>query len=212
MSISMTEQEVLDIYTSSMEHIGTATREEVHRRGYWHQTFHCWLWKRENDTQYLLFQLRSAHKRDFPNLLDITAAGHLLAGETPLDGLREVQEEIGIDLNFAQLHPVGVIKVELTGEDLLNYEFCHVYLAECPMPLDDFSLQADEVAGMFQIAVADFAALFYNKQASVQGEGYTIDQHGNKNKLTQAFTQESFVPIDQHYGETLLQALSKLDN
>ena len=32
--------ELLDIYDDDFKHIGTMSRKEVHRLGYWHYTFH----------------------------------------------------------------------------------------------------------------------------------------------------------------------------
>ena len=68
-------------------------REEIHRLGYWHETFHCWFVKKVHNEWMIYFQLRSKEKADYPLLLDITAAGHLLAGETINDGIREIDEE-----------------------------------------------------------------------------------------------------------------------
>ncbi|CAM5275178.1 NUDIX hydrolase OS=Lysinibacillus sphaericus OX=1421 GN=LS41612_02185 PE=4 SV=1 [Lysinibacillus sphaericus] len=46
---------------------------------------------------YIYFQIRSGQKKDYPGLLDITAAGHLLAVETVEAGIREVKEELGVN-------------------------------------------------------------------------------------------------------------------
>src|SRR5690625_3509946 len=70
-------EEMLNIFDDHKQPIGVATREEVHRMGYWHETFHCWFITLEGNQEYIDFQLRSPQKQDYPNLLDITAAGHL---------------------------------------------------------------------------------------------------------------------------------------
>lgn len=91
------DTERLNIFDKKRVHIGTATRGEVHRRGYWHESIHCWFVSREEDDDYIFLQLRSEHKKDYPNLQDIT--GYLLAHETIADGIREVKEETGIEVS-----------------------------------------------------------------------------------------------------------------
>ncbi|GMA57429.1 hypothetical protein GCM10025858_19320 [Alicyclobacillus sacchari] len=36
--------ELLDIFDDQMIHTGAALRSQVHQAGWWHQTFHCWLY------------------------------------------------------------------------------------------------------------------------------------------------------------------------
>lgn len=96
----MAAKEYLDTFTSEMEPIGVRSRDEAHARGFWHQTFHCWLWKIENGKLLLLFQRRHPQKKDYAGLLDITAAGHLEAGETPMDGFGSCVRNWGSRLNF----------------------------------------------------------------------------------------------------------------
>ncbi|MEK4700857.1 hypothetical protein MKX47_14755 [Solibacillus sp. FSL R7-0668] len=51
--------------------------------------------------------MRSKLKKDYPNQFDITAAGYLLATETVLDGVRELYEELGINIAFEELKALG---------------------------------------------------------------------------------------------------------
>lgn len=69
------ENEMLKIFDENKHQIGIATREEVHRLGHWHEAFHCWFVSREEEKDYIYLQLRSDMKKDYPSLLDITAAG-----------------------------------------------------------------------------------------------------------------------------------------
>ena len=91
--------EIIDIYDCNMNHLGTAPRSQAHKEGLWHKAFHCWIVKRASDGNHrVLLQLRSKNKDSHPSLLDISAAGHLQAGETPKDGIREIEEELGLSL------------------------------------------------------------------------------------------------------------------
>lgn len=92
------ESERIRVFDADRNPIGIASREEVHRIGYWHEVFHCWIISDEAGVSYIYLQLRSEKKKDYPGLFDITAAGHLLANETIRDGVREIKEEIGISL------------------------------------------------------------------------------------------------------------------
>ena len=74
--------QVVDRYGNKLN---VKDREDVHRDGDWHETFQCWFVERINEEVYIHLQLRSNTKKDFPSLYDITAAGHLLSGETPED-------------------------------------------------------------------------------------------------------------------------------
>ena len=90
--------ERLDIVDPSGQLIGSDDRDAVHRGGHWHQVFHCLL-VRLGPPSRVLLQRRLGAAASFPGLLDITAAGHLAAGESPLDGVREIREELGIDVD-----------------------------------------------------------------------------------------------------------------
>ena len=84
--------ERLDVLDELGAHVGVERRDVVHRDGLWHRCFHLWVLSGGG----VLLQRRAADKDAFGGMLDATAAGHLLAGESVADGVREAEEELGV--------------------------------------------------------------------------------------------------------------------
>ncbi len=61
--------ELIDIYDEKMNLLGTATREQAHREGLWHTSFHCWLVRlsQDNRPQVLLQNPWQNSKPPFPD-------------------------------------------------------------------------------------------------------------------------------------------------
>jgi isopentenyldiphosphate isomerase len=84
---------------------------------------------------------------------DISAAGHIDAGEEPRAGaMRELAEELGVAPEArggADLQYISTIKQESllnTGET--NREFQDVYIVQADLPISAFAFNDDEVAGV----------------------------------------------------------------
>lgn len=192
--------EMLDIFDAKMNHIGVAEREAVHKLGYWHQTFHCWIIRRENAKNYVLFQIRDKAKKEDPNKLDITAAGHLKAGETKEDGLRELEEELGVKVNINQLHYLG-IRIAAAEK-----EFAQVYMLHDDTPMERYLLQEGEVAGLVQIEVRDGLKLCSHEAHSVPCTVFRPNKDGFciEKKVVEF---EQFIPrIDSYYYKIFIMA------
>ena len=86
-------KEYFDILDENGNKTGkTKLRSEVHRDGDWHKAVHIWI---INDNGNILLQRRCATKDSNPNMLDISSAGHLTAGDDSLSGaIRELKEEL----------------------------------------------------------------------------------------------------------------------
>lgn len=171
--------EMLDIYDENLVKVGVKEREAVHRDGDWHRTFHCWIIERGADNRgYVVMQKRAPGKQFFPNKLDITAAGHYESGETMMDGIREIREELGIEVDFADLIPVGIRLSVAQQNGLLDYEFNDVFLLIYDRPLETYALQADEVTGLVRFAIDDGLALFAGERETitVQAVGLGADE------------------------------------
>ncbi|HEX9113520.1 MAG TPA: NUDIX domain-containing protein, partial [Nitrospirota bacterium] len=83
-------------------------RDEAHRAGVWHGAFHCLVIAERDGRGYALFQKRSLAKKIAPGKFDVSVGGHYAAGEdAKAAGPREMKEELGLDVRFSELLPVG---------------------------------------------------------------------------------------------------------
>jgi isopentenyldiphosphate isomerase len=160
--------EILDIYDEDLKWLGTKERLAVHRDGDWHKVFHCWIAYRDADNcDYLVMQRRGPNTQTFPNMLDITAAGHYQAGESPRDGIREVREELGLDVEFHNLIPLGVHISVGRYKDLIDRQFADVFLYIYNQDIADYHYQVEEVAGLVTLPVDDGLAMFAGERDSM---------------------------------------------
>lgn len=130
-------------------------RAEVHRDGDWHRAIHIWI---ANDKDEVLLQKRSPKKDSYPNMWDISSAGHLAAGEDSLTGaIREIKEELGVEISPSQFKLIGTRKKEdRPTPKFLNNEFNDVYLLRLSLDLDKITLQEDEVAEVKYVSIDQF--------------------------------------------------------
>ncbi|GER66690.1 putative Nudix hydrolase [Weizmannia acidilactici] len=203
------ESERLKIFDENGAEIGTATRAEVHKKGLWHETFHLWLIGQEKGAAHIYFQIRSPQKKDFPNKLDITAAGHLLAHESVEDGIREVKEELGLDLSMDSLVPVGTIPNVTEREGFIDREICHIFLHKWSGEVEDFRLQKEEVAGIVKASLEEFAAYCERKIRSLHVEGFMIDETGRRHPVQKFVQPGDFAPHESAYYAKLIEAIGK---
>lgn len=196
------ESEKINVCNEDGQHIGVASREEIHRLGLWHETFHCWIVTRENGKDWIHLQLRSKEKKDFPDLFDITAAGHILANEMIEDGVREVEEELGISVPFKKLISLGVIKDQIIQKSFIDNECCHVFLYKAGENIDDaFTLQKEEVAGMVKIEFQRFYDLCVGRIEEVEAEGFVMANEQQPYSFRKNITLQQLVPHSPDYLE-----------
>ncbi len=191
--------EYLDIYDENQTHIGSKERSDVHRDGDWHKVFHCWVIYRGTDgIDYLVMQMRGADKDTFPNLLDVTAAGHYQAGEDIRDGIREVQEELGITITFDELVPLGQhIGVAHYG-DLIDRQFCDVFLLVHPQDIYEYHYQKEELTGLIVFSIQDGLQLMGEAVEKISARAVGLDA----DRLL--ISLEDFVPRTGDYMSRVL--------
>lgn len=147
--------------------IGTENRAEIHRRGLWHQVFHC-LVLRPSDRSVIL-QRRASTKIAFPSKLDLTVTGHLASGEEPADGRREMEEELGVEFEPGILVSLGTRLLAGNDGEGHNRELAHVFFALDDRPLTAYRPPPQEVDGLFEIPASGFEAIVGDGDAGVGG-------------------------------------------
>lgn len=207
------QEEILKIFDESGQHIGEALRNEVHKKGYWHETFHCWLLSIENNRTSIYFQIRSHLKKDYPNLLDITAAGHILAKETVEDGLREVKEELGIEVKMEEVISLGNIKNSIIQESMIDNELSHVFLLKKYDLFSNFNLQKEEVSGIVRADFNKFYEFANGLIETIDVEGFQITEAGEELLIKKSVNKNHFVSHENTYivevAELIKNHLSK---
>ncbi|MDP8900654.1 MAG: NUDIX domain-containing protein [Actinomycetota bacterium] len=152
--------ELIDVRDEAGEPTGEVVwKSEAHRLGLWHRCIHCWIFGVDARKPYLLVQRRAATKDTWPGYLDLAVGGHLAAGERPLDGLREVEEELGLRVDPGRLVPLGTRRAEQKIPEGLDREFQDVFLLRDDTPPGDLRLQREEVEAVLGIGLEDAEAL-----------------------------------------------------
>lgn len=120
----------------------------------WHDVYkgllcgaaHVWIWRESKGKVEILLQKRAAVKETWPNLLDISAAGHINLGEEPLEAaVRETQEEIGVVAKPTELHLIDKMHSRMvsTNGKIVN-EWRWMYSLQIAAGTE-FTLQEEEV-------------------------------------------------------------------
>ena len=204
----MEQIDIFDEEFNAIEPFAT-TIDVVHQKGLWHQTFACWLVNPKEKKIFL--QLRGPGNRIGPNTFDASASGHLASGEGPMDGFRELEEELGQNLNLTDKTFLGINRNVVVQADYINREFCHVYIAKTENNISDFKLQKGEVAGIFAVDVHEALNLFTDVVTSVDAQG-KVWNGATYQAISKAITKKDFcsyhdrIDISGYYLKVLIMA------
>lgn len=147
----------IDIFDESMHYLGTMEKSQAHQAGHWHKSVHVWITDGEN----VLLQLRAPEKKSFPNKWDISVAGHVDAGETPLQAAqREFHEELGIPWSFGDIDYACMLKSGTIENNQPAKEFMFLYFVKQNLDLTQLHLPKHEVAAVKYMPYDEFIAEF----------------------------------------------------
>ncbi|MFS4418351.1 NUDIX hydrolase [Maribacter sp. 2307ULW6-5] len=151
--------EYLDVLDAQGKPTGrVALKSEVHQKGLYHATVHVWFHTPQGQ---VLLQQRGKDKDTHPLLWDVSVAGHIGAGEAITSAaVREVDEEIGLQIGTGSLSSIGRFTSVQHHPNLLDREFQHCFLSPLNVPLQRLSKQESEVADLKLISLEDFKAMW----------------------------------------------------
>ena len=180
-------QEYLDIWDENGQPTGQIFEKDfAHQNGLFHPTLHIWFY---TPSPSILLQKRGSNKQTFPNLWDVSVAGHVSAGETVLDAaIREVKEEIGLVLNPSDLKHISVRKnINSFPNGIKDCEFQHVFLTLLKFPAASLILQDEEVEAV---------------------RLFSFDEI--KQCMSKTHPEFKIVPADMSYYEFVMDEINKL--
>jgi len=131
---------------------------------------------------------------------------HYQTGEGPREGVREIFEEIGLDVTLDDLTALGV-KFDLAKiGDVVNREFCDVFLLSNDSAPDAYELDPEEVEGLVEIAIPDGLDLFSGRREEVIAAGVELNvADGEWHDIEMSVTVDDFIPrLDAYYKKVFI--------
>ncbi len=124
----------------------TASRERAHAEGLWHAGVVVFIVS--PDYQRVLLQKRSEEKTAWPGCWDVSAGGHLDAGEDAVNAIaRETKEELGLDISESEFRYLGTTLSDTKAGDAGRIRHVNVhFMAVKDLDPADLVLQTEEVA------------------------------------------------------------------
>jgi len=162
--------EYLDIYNDNHELLGTCEKKLAHKLGMWHEVFTCQFINQKKKTA--IFQIKNHNNKNIndKDLIEITVGGHYRSGEKIEDGIRELKEETGIDVDFKQLKYLGVRQVATTvNPNYIVREFQHIFLCFTDKEITEFNCNDNEVTEFIEFNIDELIELLLGKSEYIFG-------------------------------------------
>jgi isopentenyldiphosphate isomerase len=192
--------ELFDLYDAEGNSLAVSKpRGEVHRDGDWHASVHVWLLLCDRE---LVLQRRSLDKDTWPGALDMAVTGHLRAGETWREALREAEEEIGLSLAPSDVVLLGHrARVDTSRAGVIDREHQTILLARSERALASLRPSPDEVDALVTFALRDARALLSGARIAA-----TALENGVESATS--ITRDELVRATDGYYEAAIERLA----
>ena len=203
--------ELFDVVRADGTPTGRAKpRAAVHRDGDWHRSVHVWVAGHdEAGVPFLLFQRRSAAKDTWPGRLDATVGGHYRAGESLVETLREVEEELGVAATRADLWSLGVrVGVHEQEAGVLDRELQDAFLRRDDRPLTGYRPHPAELAALVRVPLPDLLPVLAGDAPAITGLALAP---GSNRPSPELFAPDDFIPnVDRYFYRVAIAATAFL--
>lgn len=183
---------MIDVYDSNYNYLGRVDPKVAFRNGLWHRVFSCTIILPESRSILLQKKHPGLYPFDRPDHLDESAGGSYEAGESIEEGVREIREELGIDVPYEDLIPIGIRQCCFsTSLEYVSNSFQHLHLLCLDMLLEDFPLGNEEVRGLVQVNIEDGIDLLLGKRPEIEAPAFFVDSEGRRT-VSVTITKDSF--------------------
>ena len=162
--------ELLDVLDEEGNPTGKVEDKDViHDTGLWHKEVAVLI---QNEKGEYLIQKRAETKKQGPNKWGLTA-GHVDAGETYENAIvREIKEEIGIDVKLEDLKPLGIFKQKYESEKTTNNNYTKYYHYKTNRKIEEYTIQYEELSELKYITLTELKRILETKDSD-----YTFSEH-----------------------------------
>ena len=196
--------ELIDIYDSEMNLLGTAMKSQADNESLWRKIVHCWV----VDGDKVWLQLRGKDRLVYPALLDISVAGHLMTGETAKQAaIREFEDDFGLAVTEADFEKLFTYRLVESYKGREFRAFCPTYVVRSQADLSELKLQTTEVDGIFEAQISDLIDLFDGDACKIKVCGYKRSPH---KKVERSVTIKDFAPHGESYYLKVFNTLDRL--
>ena len=137
--------EMVDVLTETGKFTDNVEMKQLcHKKGLWHKAVAVFI---INSKKQVLLQKRSKNKKMWPDMWDISAGGHVLAGEFGFQAIiREIKEELGLSVKKEEIIFIGCSTSINKKGDILNKHFNEYYVVTKDIDEKKLKLQKEEVS------------------------------------------------------------------